>query len=159
MYIKVIVASRGIMLEYWIVVTIGVIVVIAALSVTYLYAESRELRLVRSRYRLKVYEELLHAVTDLNVSAGDLYKLNIAKKKLAYNLNRLNLVAGEDVLKQVNELLDFLNETPDGNFDVLKQLNILNNIIRAARKDLDPASARSLEESGFRFRFYAPPRT
>jgi hypothetical protein len=87
------------------------------------------------------------------------YKLNIAKKKLAYNLNRLNLVAGEEVLKQVNELLDFLNETPDGNFDVLKQLNILNNLIRAARKDLDPASARSLEESGFRFRFYAPPRT
>lgn len=147
------------MLEYWIVVTVGVIVVIAALSVTYLYAEGRELRLVRSRYRLKVYEELLHAVTDLNVSAGDVYKLNIAKKKLAYNLNRLNLVAGEGVLKQVNELLDFLNETPDGNFDVLKQLNILNNLIRAARKDLDPASARSLEESGFRFRFYAPPRT
>jgi hypothetical protein len=68
------------MLEYWIVVTVGVIVVIAALSVTYLYAESRELRLVRSRYRLKVYEELLHAVTDLDVSAGDVYKLNIAKK-------------------------------------------------------------------------------
>jgi hypothetical protein len=146
------------MLEYWIVVTIGVIVVIAALCVTYLYAESRELRLVRSRYRLKVYEELLHAVTDLNVSGADAYKLNIAKKKLAFTLNRLNLVASEGVLKQVNELLDFLNETPDGNFDVLKQLNILNNIIRAARKDLDPPSARVLEESGFRFRFYAPPR-
>jgi hypothetical protein len=147
------------MLEYWIVVTIGVIVVIAALCVTYLYAESRELRLVRSRYRLKVYEDLLHAVTELNVSGADTYKLNIAKKKLAYTLNRLNLVASEGVLKQVNELLDFLNETPDGNFDVLKQLNILNNIIRAARRDLDPASARILEESGFRFRFYAPPRT
>jgi hypothetical protein len=147
------------MLEYWIVVTIGVIVVIAALCVTYLYAESRELRLVRSRYRLKVYEELLHAVTELNVSGADAYKLNISKKKLAYTLNRLNLVASEGVLKQVNELLDFLNETPEGNFDVLKQLNILNNIIRAARRDLDPASARTLEESGFRFRFYAPPRT
>jgi hypothetical protein len=147
------------MLEYWIVVTIGIIVVIAALCATYLYAESRELRMVRSRYRLKVYEELLHAVTDLNVSGADTYKLNIAKKRLALTLNRLNLVASEAVLKQVNELLDFLNETPDGNFDVLKQLNILNNIIRAARKDLDPASARALEESGFRYRFYAPPRT
>jgi hypothetical protein len=147
------------MLEYWIVVTIGVIVVIAALCITYLYAEARELRLVRSRYRLKVYEELLHAVTELNVSGADAYKLNAAKKRLAYTLNRLNLVASEGVLKQVNELLDFLNEAPEGNFDVLKQLNILNNIIREARKDLDPASARALEESGFRYRFYAPPRS
>jgi hypothetical protein len=147
------------MLEYWIVVTIGVIVVIAALCVTYLYAESRELKLVRSRYRLKVYEELLHAVTELNVAGDDTYKLNIAKKRLAYTLNRLNLVAGEEVLKQVNELLDFLNEAPDGKFDVLQQLNILNTIIKAARRDLDPASARALEESGFRYRFYAPPRT
>ncbi len=147
------------MLEYWIVVTIGVIVVIAALCVTYLYAESRELRLVRSRYRLKVYEELLHAVTELNVAGADTYKMSIAKKRLAYTLNRLNLVAGEEVLKQVNELLNFLNEAPEGNLDVLQQLNILNNIIKAARRDLDPASARALEESGFRYRFYAPPRT
>jgi len=147
------------MLEYWIVVTIGVIVVIAALCVTYLYAENREFRLVRSRYRLKVYEELLHAVTELNVAGADTYKLSIAKKRLAYTLNRLNLVAGEEVLKQVNELLDFLNEAPEGNLDVLQQLNILNNIIKAARRDLDPASARALEESGFRYRFYAPPRT
>jgi hypothetical protein len=98
-------------------------------------------------------------VTELNVAGDDTYKLNIAKKRLAYTLNRLNLVAGEEVLKQVNELLDFLNEAPDGKFDVLQQLNILNTIIKAARRDLDPASARALEESGFRYRFYAPPRT
>ena len=146
------------MLEYWIVVTIGVIVVVAALCMTYLYAESRELRLVRSRYRLKVYEELFNAITDLNVAGTDGYKLERAKKRLAITLNRLNLVASEDVLRPVNELLDFLNETPDGNFDVLRQLNILNNIVRAARKDLDPASAQSIEATGFRFRFYSPPR-
>jgi hypothetical protein len=145
-------------LEYWIVVTIGVIVVVAALCMTYLYAESRELRLVRSRYRLKVYEELFNAITDLNVAGTDGYKLERAKKRLAITLNRLNLVASEDVLRPVNELLDFLNETPDGNFDVLRQLNILNNIVRAARKDLDPASAQSIEATGFRFRFYSPPR-
>ncbi|MCG7854379.1 MAG: hypothetical protein MIO88_00845 [Methanoregulaceae archaeon] len=146
------------MLEYWIVVTIGVIVVVAALCMTYLYAESRELRLVRSRYRLKVYEELFNAITDLNVAGTDGYKLERAKKRLAITLNRLNLVASEDVLRPVNELLDFLNETPDGNFDVLRQLNILNNIVRAARKDLDPASAQAIEATGFRFRFYSPPR-
>jgi hypothetical protein len=145
-------------LEYWIVVTIGVIVVIAAVCITYLYAESRELRLVRSRYCLKVYEELFHAITELNVAGTDTYKLEQGKKRLAYTLNRLNLLASEEVLKHVNELLDFLNETPDGNFDVLRQVNILNNIIMAARRDLDPASARVLEESGFRFRFYSPPR-
>lgn len=146
------------MLEYWIVVTIGVIVVIAALCLTYLYAESRELRLVRSRYRLKVYEELFHAITDMNVAGTDGYKLDLAKKRLAFTLNRLNLVASEEVLRHVNELLDFLNETPEGNFDVLRQLNILNAIVRAARKDLDPASAQAIEASGFRFRFYSPIR-
>lgn len=146
------------MLEYWIVVTIGVIVVISALCITYLYAESRELRLVRSRYRLKVYEELFHAVTDLNVAGSDVYKLDMAKRRLAHTLNRLNLVASGEVLKNVNELLDFLNETPSGNYDVLRQTNILNTIVRAARKDLDPDSAKELEDTAFRFRFYAPPR-
>ena len=146
------------MLEYWIVVTIGVIVVVAALCLTYLYAESRELRLVRSRYRQKVYEELFHAITDMNVAGTDGYKVELAKKRLAFTLNRLNLVASEEVLRHVNELLDFLNETPEGNFDVLRQLNILNNIVRAARKDLDPASAQAIEASGFRFRFYSPLR-
>lgn len=146
------------MLEYWIVVTIGVIVVVAALCMTYLYAESRELRLVRSRYRLKVYEELFHAITDMNVAGTDGYKLDLAKKRLALTLNRLNLVASEEVLRHVNELLDFLNETPEGNFDVLRQLNILNNVVRAARKDLDPASAQAIDASGFRFRFYSPLR-
>jgi len=145
-------------LEYWIVVTIGVIVVVAALCLTYLYAESRELRLVRSRYRQKVYEELFHAMTDMNVAGTDVYKMELAKKRLAFTLNRLNLVASEEVLRHVNELLDFLNETPEGNFDVLRQLNILNNIVRAARKDLDPASAQAIEASGFRFRFYSPLR-
>ncbi len=57
------------MLEYWIVVTIGVIVVVAALCITYLYAENRELRLVRSRYRLKVYEELLRTKRSSRFSA------------------------------------------------------------------------------------------
>jgi hypothetical protein len=146
------------LLEYWVVVTIGVIVVIAAVCITYLYAESRELRLVRSRYCLKVYEELFHAITELNVAGTDVYKLENGKKRLAHTLNRLNLVASEEVLIHVNELLDFLNETPEGNFDVLRQLNILNTIIMAARRDLDPASARVLEKSGFRFRFYSPPR-
>ena len=146
------------MLEYWIVVTIGIIVVVVALCLTYLFAESRELRLVRSRYRLKVYEELFHAITDMNVAGTDGYRLGQAKKRMAFALNRLNLVASEEVLKRVNDLLDFLNEIPEGNFDMLRQLNLLNAIVLAARKDLDPASARAIEASGFRFRFYAPAR-
>jgi hypothetical protein len=146
------------LLEYWIVVTIGIIVVVVALCLTYLYAESRELRLVRSRYRLKVYEELFHAITDMNVAGTDGYRLGQAKKRMAFALNRLNLVASEEVLKRVNDLLDFLNEIPEGNFDMLRQLNLLNAIVLAARKDLDPASARAIEASGFRFRFYAPAR-
>ncbi|HON80658.1 MAG TPA: hypothetical protein PLN56_00120 [Methanoregulaceae archaeon] len=146
------------MLEYWIVVTIGVIVVVVALCLTYLFAESRELRMVRSRYRLKVYEELFHAITDMNVAGSDEYRLDRAKKRMAFTLNRLNLVASEEVLKRVNELLDFLNEAAEGNLDLLRQLNLLNAIVIAARKDLDPASARAIEASGFRFKFYTPAR-
>jgi len=145
-------------LEYWIVVTIGVIVVVVALCLTYLFAESRELRMVRSRYRLKVYEELFHAITDMNVAGSDEYRLDRAKKRMAFTLNRLNLVASEEVLKRVNELLDFLNEAAEGNLDLLRQLNLLNAIVIAARKDLDPASARAIEASGFRFKFYTPAR-
>jgi len=145
-------------LEYWIVVTIGVIVVVVALCLTYLFAESRELRMVRSRYRLKVYEELFHAITDMNVAGSDEYRLDRAKKRMAFTLNRLNLVASEEVLKRVNELLDFLNEAAEGNLDLLRQLNLMNAIVIAARKDLDPASARAIEASGFRFKFYTPAR-
>jgi len=58
----------------------------------------------------------------------------------------------------VNDLLDFLNETPSGNYDVLRQTNILNAIVRAARNDLDSDSAKDLEDTAFRFRFYAPPK-
>jgi len=68
-------------------------------------------------------------------------------------------VAGKEVLKNVNALLDFLNETPEGGYDVLKQLNIMNTIVKAIRREIDPATARELEESQFRFRFYSPPRS
>jgi hypothetical protein len=94
----------------------------------------------------------------MNVAGTDGYRLGQAKKRMAFALNRLNLVASEEVLKRVNDLLDFLNEIPEGNFDMLRQLNLLNAIVLAARKDLDPASARAIEASGFRFRFYAPAR-
>lgn len=147
------------MLEYWIVVTIGVIVVVCTICAAYLYSESRELRVIQNRHKLKVYEDLFHAITELNVAGTDPYKAERAKKHLAYTLNRMNLVANRDILKNVNLLLDFLNETPEGEYDVLKQLNILNSIVKAIRREIDPVTARGLEESQFRFRFYSPPRS
>jgi hypothetical protein len=113
---------------------------------------------VQNRVRLKVYDELLHAVTEINIAGEDEYKMDLAKKHLAYILNRLNLVAGPRVLVHVNELLDFLNQAQESGFDVLKQLNILNKLVQAARQEMDPESARVLEEAQFRFRFYNPPR-
>ncbi|MDD1717565.1 MAG: hypothetical protein LUO88_00685, partial [Methanoregulaceae archaeon] len=73
-------------------------------------------------------------------------------------LNRINLNAGPGVLSHVNELLDFLNECTDNDYDVLKQLNILNSIVRAVRDEIDPESMRALGESNFRFRFFSPPK-
>ncbi|HUU75388.1 MAG TPA: hypothetical protein VMW63_04800 [Methanoregulaceae archaeon] len=147
------------MLEYWVVVTIGVVVVVCAICAAYLYSESKELKVLRNRYRLKVYEELFHAITELNIAGTDSYKLDRAKQHLAYTLNRMNLVASQDVLKNVNALLDFLNETPEGEYDILKQLNILNNLVKSIRKEIDPATTGALEDGQFRFRFYSPPRS
>jgi len=45
-----------------------------------------------SAYKLKVYTDLLNAITELNLAGGDPYKMDIAKKNLAMTLNRLNLV-------------------------------------------------------------------
>jgi ABC-type transporter Mla subunit MlaD len=146
------------MLEEWIVVTAGVVIIIIALCATYLLSAQRERRAIRERYKLTVYADLLNAVTGLNVSSGDTYRLGQAKMALARTLNRLNLVASPGVLKHVNELLDFMNECTDGEYDQLKELNILNQIVRAVRRDLDPADAKVLEDSGFRFKFYSPPR-
>ena len=146
------------MLEEWIVVTAGVVIIIIALCATYLLSAKRERRAIRERYKLAVYGDLLNAVTGINISSGDVYKLGHAKMALARTLNRLNLVASPDVLKYVNELLDFMNECSDGEYDQLKELNILNQIVRAVRRDLDPETARVFEDSGFRFKFYSPPR-
>ncbi len=146
------------MLEEWIVVTAGVAIIIIALCITNLLSAQRESRAIRERYKLTVYGDLLNAVTGINVASGDVYRLGQAKMALARTLNRLNLVASPDVLKHVNELLDFMNECSDGEYDQLKELNILNQIVRAVRRDLDPKTARVLEDSGFRFKFYSPPR-
>jgi len=146
------------MIEYWIVVTTGVVAVACVFCGAYLYRDLRAREFVNNRVKLKVYESLLQAVTEINVAAGDAYSLDRAKRHLAFTLNQVNLVAGPQVLLHVNELLDFLNETREGDYDVLREKNILNSIVKAARRELDPASARALEESQFRFRFYNPPR-
>ena len=109
------------MIEDWIVVTTGVVAIVIALCLSYIYSEGREISLIRNRQKLKVYEDLFHAITDLNVAADDPYARDRAKMRLAHTLNRLNLVAGPGVLKHVNELLDFFNEYGDEDVDVLKQ--------------------------------------
>ncbi|MDD1720111.1 MAG: hypothetical protein LUQ25_08640 [Methanoregulaceae archaeon] len=146
------------MLEDWIVVTVGVIVVAAVVSVSYVIGKNREIKLIRDRQKLKAYEELFHAITSINVAGSDPEKLVRAKMHLALTLNKLNLLASPEVLKNVNLLLDFLNECTDNNFDILKQMNILNTIVRAVRMDLDPKTAREFEDLQFRFKFYSPKR-
>ena len=111
-----------------------------------------------SSYKLKAYTDLLNAVTEINLSGGDSYKMDIAKKNLALTLNRLNLIASSGVLKSVNDLLDFLNEHKEKDFDTLRLHNILNTLVIEARRDLNPSHARRVEESRVRYRFFAPVR-
>ena len=146
------------MLEDWIVVTCGVIIVVIVFCYTLIVIRKHERNLVESRYKMQIYSDLLHAVTELNLAGNDSYKIDIAKKGLAYTVNRLNLVASARVLKSTNDLLDFLNEHAGKDFDALRLHNILNTIVIEARRDLNPEHARRVEEAQVRFRFFSPPK-
>lgn len=146
------------MFEDWIVVTCGVVVVIIVAVVALLQLRRDERRMNENTHKLRVYTDLLNAITDLNLSGGDAYKTDIAKKNLAMTLNRLNLVGSIGVLKSTNDLLDFFNEYREKEFDTLRLHNILNTLVIEARRDLNPSHARKVEEARVRFRFFAPPR-
>ena len=147
------------MIEDWIVVTCGVVAVIVVIMVAFLKLRSAERRMHESSYKLKVYTDLLNSITELNLAVGDPYKMDIAKKNLAVTLNRLNLVGSSGVLKSTSDLLDFLNEYRDKDFDTVRLHNILNTIVIEARRDLNPKHARRIEEAHVRYRFFAPPKT
>ena len=146
------------MFEDWVVVTCGVIVVIIVAAVALLQLRKAEQRMHENTHKLRVYSDLLNAITELNLAGGDSYKMDIAKKNLALTLNRLNLIGSIGVLKSTNDLLDFLNEHKDKEFDTLRLHNILNTLVIEARRDLNPAHARKVEEAQVRYRFFAPPR-
>jgi len=143
-----------------------VILVVAAVGIiiaclfcaTFVALHRQQRRLAGERYKLKVYSDLLHAVTELNLAGNDPYRMDVAKKNLAFTVNRLNLVASPGVLKSTSDLLDFLNEHMGKDFDALRLHNILNALVIEARRDLNVTHARSIEEAHVRFRFFAPPK-
>ena len=146
------------MIEDWIVVTCGVVVVIIAAAIALLQLRGAARRMHENTHKLRVYTDLLNAITELNLAGGDSYKMDIAKKNLALTLNRLSLVGSIGVLKSTNDLLDFLNEHRDKEFDTLRLHNILNTLVIEARRDLNPSHARRVEDSQVRYRFFSPPR-
>jgi len=146
------------MFEDWIVGACGIIVVVVAFCLTLIIIRREQRHLIESKYKMLVYSELLHAVTELNLAIDDQYKIDRAKKNLAYSVNRLNLIASSGVLKSTNDLLDFLNEHSGKEFDALRLHNILNSLVIEARRDLNPDHARKVEDAQVRFRFFAPPK-
>jgi len=147
------------MLEDWIVVTCGVVAIIIVMTLTLLKIRSTERRMQESTYKLPVYTDLLNSITELNLATGDPYKMDIAKKNLAMTVNRLNLVGSSGVLKSASDLLDFLNEHRDKDYDTIRLHNILNTLVIEARRDLNPKNARRVEEAHVRYRFFSPPKT
>ena len=146
------------MFEDWLIMTCGVVAVIIVAAVTLLQLRRAEQRMQENNHKLRVYSDLLNAITELNLAGSDSYKMDIAKKNLAMTLNRLNLVGSTGVLRSTNDLLDFLNEHMDKEFDTLRLHNILNTLVIEARRDLNPSHARQVEEAHVRYRFFAPPR-
>jgi hypothetical protein len=147
------------MIEDWIVVTGGVVAIIIIITAAVLKLRSTERRMIENSYKLKVYTDLLNAITELNLAGSEQYKMDSAKKNLALTLNRLNLVGSSGVLKSTSDLLDFLNEHKDKDYDTIRLHNILNTIVIEARRDLNPTHARRIEEAHVRYRFFAPPKT
>lgn len=146
------------MSEDGIVVVGGVVVVIIFVAAAMLHIRRTERRMHENTHKLRIYTDLLNAITELNLAGSDPYKMDIAKKNLALTLNRLNLVGSTGVLRSTNDLLDFLNEYKDREFDTLRLHNILNTLVIEARRDLNPSHARRVEEARVRYRFFAPPR-
>jgi len=146
------------MAEDWLVVLLCVVVIVIIAAVVLLELRRTERRMHENAQKLRVYTDLLNAITDLNLSGGDSYRMDIAKKNLALTLNRLNLVGSIGVLKSTNDLLDFFNEHRDKEYDTLRLHNILNTLVIEARRDLNPSHARQVEDARIRFRFFAPPR-
>ena len=116
------------MFEDWIVVICGVVVIIIVAAAALLQLLGSESRMHENTHKLRVYTDLLNAITELNLAGGDPYRMDIAKKNPAMTLNRLNLVGSTGVLKSTNDLLDFLNEHKDKEFDTLRLHNILNMV-------------------------------
>jgi len=146
------------MFEDGIVVTTGVVLVVFAFCMTVIALRRQERRMFEGRYKMQVYSDLLHAVTELNLAGDDSYRQDIAKKNLAYSVNRLNLIASPGVLRSTNDLLDYLNEHMGRDFDALLLHNILNTLVIEARRDVNSGHARNVEEAQVRFRFFAPPK-
>lgn len=147
------------MIEDWIVAACCAVAVVIVIAIAFLKLRSAERRMHESTHKLRVYTDLLNAITELNLPGGDPYKMDIAKKNLALTLNRLNLVGSGGVLRSTNDLLDFLNEHKDKEYDTLRLHNILNTLVIEARRDLNPSHARKVEEAQVRYRFFAPPKT
>ena len=137
----------------------GITIVVIVIVVMFLKLRDTERRMHESTHKLRAYTDLLNAITELNLAGGDAYKMDSAKKNLAITLNRLNLIASSGVLKSTNDLLDFLNEHKDKDFDTLRLHNILNTLVIEARRDLNPSHARKVEEAQIRYRFFAPPKS
>jgi len=136
----------------------GVVAIIFILALTLLINSKREVQAVHDLQKMKIYYSFLNAITDLNVSGGDDYKVGHAKMELAKVLNGLNLVGGREVLTVVNELLDFLNENRENEYDLLKEKNLLNQIVISVRKELEPTDYKKFLKPPFRFKFYSPPK-
>jgi hypothetical protein len=147
------------MIEDRIVWMAGGVAIIIVVVVAFLKLKASERRMYENTHKLRVYTDLLNAITELNLAGGDAYKMDIAKRNLALTLNRLNLVGSTGVLKGVNDLLDFLNEHKEKDYDTLRLHNILNTLVIEARRDLNPSHARKVEEAQVRYRFFAPPKS
>lgn len=60
-------------------------------------------------HKLRVYTDLLYAITELKSCQWRSLQKGHCKKSPALNLNRLNRAGSIGVLKSTNDLLDFLN--------------------------------------------------
>ena len=118
--------------------------------VAHYFTRRRELGLKELTFKLDKYAEFLAGFAEM----GSKHKTYEAHLKIASSVNTLNLIASNEVLVRVYELLDYVSQHRGKNYSIEEQDRILNNIVLSVRKDLGQRHGKEFEM--FKFRLISP---
>ena len=106
-----------------------------------------------------MYSSLLSAVTRVHLAGDDEERLAASRLELVDIVNKMNILAGKEILLSVNTLLELQNKAPGSIPDLKKEYMILQQLVYSMRAEINPRELVDMKKEGFRFRFYLPSLT